>query len=129
MTRLAIRVKHHPNGTSTVSGFPTRYLRDVFTAASNRQYELEKEYKAKPADQDINDPWFKMMRAVIDMVANAPRYRHGYEDVPVIQLDRPGRFCRFRAVREQRDSRLWVAETVNMIMAGIEKRRQQRNPQ
>ncbi|MGC0389243.1 hypothetical protein [Bradyrhizobium sp. USDA 241] len=129
MTRLAIRVKHHPNGTSTLSGIPSRFLRDVFTAASNRQYELEKQYKDRPSDPDINDPWFKIMRAIIDSVANAPRYRHGYEDVPVIQLDRLGRVCRLRAVREQRKFSIEVAEIMSMIMAGVEKRRQQRNPQ
>lgn len=123
MTRLAIRVKYHPNGTSTISGFPTRYLRDVFTAASNRQHELEKKYKDEPADPD-NDYWFKMMRVVIDGVANAPRYRHGYEDVPVTKLDKLGRFCRLRAVREQRESRLRVAEVMDMILASIKKRQQ-----
>jgi hypothetical protein len=128
VTRLAIRVKHHPNGTSTVSGIPTRYVRDVFTAASNRQYELEKQYEERPADPDINDPWFKMMRVIIDSVANAPLYRHGYENVPVTKLDKLGRFCRLRAVREQRESRIRVAEVMDMIMASIEKRRRQRNP-
>lgn len=123
MTRLAIRVKHHPNGTSTVSGIPTRNVRDVFNVASNRLYDLEKQYKANPTDPDHNDPWLKVMRAIIDQCAYIPRYRHGYEDMPAIQLDKIGRALRFRAVCEQRESRLRVAEVMDMILAGLKARR------
>ncbi|MHC2249947.1 hypothetical protein [Bradyrhizobium elkanii] len=63
MNRLAIRVQHHPNGTSTIAGVPTRYMRDVFILASNRLYEIEKQHKAKPTDPDLNDPWLAMMRS------------------------------------------------------------------
>ncbi|MBP1297044.1 MULTISPECIES: hypothetical protein [Bradyrhizobium] len=123
MNRLAIRVQHHPNGTPTIAGVPTRYMRDVFTLASNRLYEIEKQYKAKPADPDLNDPWLAMMRPIVDILATTPPYRHGYEDVPVTQLDKSGRFCRFRAVRQQRESRLRVAEVMDMILASYKQRR------
>ncbi|MEY9247601.1 hypothetical protein [Bradyrhizobium elkanii] len=112
MSRLAIRVQHHPNGTSTIAGVPTRYMR------------IEKQHKAKPTDPDLNDPWLSMMRPIVDILATTPPYRHGYEDVPVTQLDKSGRFCRLRAVRQQRESRLRVAEVMDMIFASIKQRQQ-----
>ncbi|WP_316207466.1 hypothetical protein [Bradyrhizobium sp. SZCCHNR3118] len=124
MTRLVIRVKHHPNGTSTISGFPTRYVRDVFTAASLRQYDLEKEYKDKPELPEINGPWFAIMRTIIDMVEVAPRWRHGYEFVPVTQLEKRGRILRLQAAREARKSRLASEEMFEKIMAWAMARRQ-----
>ncbi|MCS3449926.1 hypothetical protein M2222_001251 [Bradyrhizobium elkanii] len=124
MTRLAIRVSHQPNGTSTVSGIPTRNVRDLFNLASNQLYGLEKAHKKSPTDPDLNDPWLKVMRVIIDQGSHIPRYRHGYEDMPVMQLDKIGRALRFRAVRELRESRLRVAEVMDMILASYKQRRQ-----
>jgi hypothetical protein len=127
MTRLNIRVKHHPNGTSTLSGIPTRNVRDLFNLAFNQLYGLLKQYKANPADPHHNDPWLKVMQAIIDQGGNVPRYRHGFEDVPVIHLDKTGRFCRFWAVREAQESRARVDEIMGLFVAAAEQRKAKTN--
>jgi len=140
MTRLAPRFKMNRNGTATLSGIPAGFLRSLFVAASIHHYDTEKKHEASKAAvqaeaaassygdvilANYHDAgvWIRTMRMLIDSIADAPKYRHGYEDIPVTQLDQLGIFCRKRAVRQARESRERIAGLMDLIMASVEKRR------
>ena len=59
-----------------------------------------------------NAAWVRRQRLLIDAVQKPQRYDHGYDNVPVTQLDRLGRFCRLRAVREDREARIRLNEII-----------------
>lgn len=121
------KVRIDRNGMAVLSGIRADDLRSIFTAASIHHYDIEKEYR-EGGEKEIeaklkreenaygigevcwenylgSAAWVRRQRLLIDAVQKSPRYDHGYDNVPVTQLDHLGRFCRLRAVRDAKKSR------------------------
>lgn len=126
------KVRIDRNGMVVLSGLHYRDLNSIFTAAAIHHYDTEKKYaEGSEAHQKAvkdragdkygigevcwenyldNVSWTRRLRILIDAVQKSPPYDHGYDNVPVTQLNQMGRFCRFRAVRQERRSRLAFEE-------------------
>lgn len=142
MTRLAPRIKRHRDGMATLSGVPHSDLLSILTAASIHHYDTEKKHDGEATEVEAkarayeegpenlyflgavvrenyadNGAWMRRIRKTLDLLQPRHRYRHRYEDMSVSQLNDLGRWCRFRAVRQEREDRL----TIERIMASFRK--------
>jgi len=138
MSRRFPKVKVDKKGMAVLSGIHIRDLCSIFTAASLHHYDTEKNYRSggERYEEALRDraedkyglgeiswrnhldncTWVRRIRLLIDSLDHPP-YNHGYNDIPVSQLDKSGRFCRLRAVREQRDQRLLIKKIVEEALA------------
>jgi hypothetical protein len=106
----------------------------IFTAASIHHYETEKNHEDKAeavaaeiaenkyglgwcVERNYHDDgvWMRRMRMLIDSISKSKPYDHGYDNVPVLRLDGIGRWCRLRAVREERKGRLRIDAIMKSI--------------
>jgi hypothetical protein len=136
MSRRFPKLRVNKKGMAVLSGIHIRDLQSIFTSASIHHYETERTIKAKAekverdAQEDnlgladvirenykSDQTWARRMRLLINAL-ETPGYNHGYDNIPVIQLDGLGRFCRLRAVKEERKGRLVIEDIMKSFGKG-----------
>jgi len=105
MNRLAPRIKHHRNGTCTVSGIPSGDLRAILTSAALWRHQQKDENKNDKSLYSVI--WERRLRMILDML-KPPPYLSGYENIPAVDLAPHERVIRLRDVKSDRSFSIFI---------------------
>lgn len=111
MTRLNIRIKHHKDGTATVSGIPSTEVRSIFTAAWLYRHDNEK----RPSREDT--AWWRFQSAILNQLTKPSKWVSGYQNVPIHTLKKHELAVRRRDVVNARRDRLNLDRIIKEIYA------------
>lgn len=143
MTRLAPRIRIHPDGTATLSGIPHRDLTSILTAASLNHYETEQdlavrrkkklaedlaEYENDPLTQNVirrnhrdSEIWAARIRHTLNLAETSLKDRYHYKaeylHKPVSQLTEWEKKRRLEAIKDKKEFRARMGELFVEIQA------------